>query len=85
MPLSDVLGEEPDRLFSTAVTEQRSRAVTLNLSQPIRNGPWLDELQKVNTVTAYRTFGGEVEALNTPAIPALPLHAVTNSREWSCK
>jgi hypothetical protein len=32
------------------------------------------------SVTAYHSFGGEVEALNTPRYAALPLHAVTNFR-----
>jgi hypothetical protein len=31
-------------------------------------------------VTAYHSFGGEVEALNTPRYAALPFHAVTNFR-----
>jgi hypothetical protein len=32
------------------------------------------------SVTAYHSFGGEVEALNPPRYAALPLHAVTNFR-----
>src|SRR4029077_15048901 len=31
-------------------------------------------------VTAYHSFCGEVEALNTPRYAALPFHAVTNFR-----
>jgi len=32
------------------------------------------------SVTAYHSFGGEVEARTTPRYAALPLHAVTNFR-----
>ena len=32
------------------------------------------------SVTAYHSFGGEVEASNTPTIRRLTLHAVTNFR-----
>jgi hypothetical protein len=37
-------------------------------------------LMTLVSVTAYHSFGGEVEASTPPRYAALPLHAVTNFR-----
>ena len=64
---------------STACTQQRSCAGSQGLGQRVRKRRWLGELGHVK-VWAYHSFGGEVEALNAPAICRLILHAVTSFR-----
>jgi hypothetical protein len=46
--------------------QQRSRTVAQNLSQRVSKTSWLAELKTLVSVTAYHSFGGEVEARNTP-------------------
>jgi hypothetical protein len=54
--------------------EQGTRPAAQNLSERIDESPWLSQLDDLVSVTAYHSFGGEVEASNTPP------HAVTNFR-----
>jgi hypothetical protein len=54
-----------------SVRQQRSRAVAQNFGQRIGKSSWLAELENVSMVTAYHSFAGEVEALNTSTIRRL--------------
>ena len=60
--------------------QQRSRAVAQNLGQRSAKVPGCESWKTLVSVTAYHSFGGEVEASSTPTIRRLTLHAVTNFR-----
>jgi hypothetical protein len=60
--------------------QQSTRAVAQNLGERIVNVPGWVSLMTLVSVTAYHSFGGEVEARTPPRYAALPLHAVTNFR-----
>jgi|SRR6187200_3377777 hypothetical protein len=54
-----------------SLRQQRSRTVAQHLDQRIDKTSWLGKLENVVSVTAYHSFAGEVEALNTPTIRRL--------------
>ena len=77
-PLAAVLGqlvgmdaEQGRNLGLDRLHQQRSRAVEKHLGQRIGKNSWLGELENVSSVTAYHSFGGEVEASSTPTIRRL--------------
>jgi hypothetical protein len=75
--------EQSCNLGLDGLHQQRSRTVAQNLSQRISKTSWLAELETLVSVTAYHSFGGEVEARTPSRYAALPLHAVTNFRPYS--
>ena len=78
-PLATVVGqlvgmhaEQGRNLGFDGLSQQRSRAVAQHLGQRISRSSWLRELEKtLVSVTAYHSFGREVEASSTPTIRRL--------------
>jgi hypothetical protein len=65
--------------LADAGMDTRAPSRKTSVSRSVKVPGWTSWKTLVS-VTAYHSFGGEVEALNTPRYAALPLHAVTNFR-----
>jgi hypothetical protein len=78
--LVGVVAEKACNLGLHSLRQQRSRAIAQNFCQRIAESLWLGNLITLSWVMAYHSFGGEVEASNTPRYAASPRHAVTNFR-----
>jgi hypothetical protein len=59
---------------------QRARALPQNFGDLIVKTSWLNQFDTLSLDTAYRSFGGAVEASSSPRYAALPIRAVTNFR-----
>jgi hypothetical protein len=75
-----LLGEKFRNLGLDRPRQQRTRAATQNFGERIGESPGWASWKTLVSVTAYHSFGGEVEARTPPRYTALPLHAVTNFR-----
>src|SRR4051812_7016974 len=60
--------QEITDLRLNGLCQQGTCPAAQNLGERIREGPWL---RKLENVTVDHSFGGEVEALNTPTIRRL--------------
>jgi hypothetical protein len=69
--LVGMAGEQDCDLGLHRLRQQRSRAVAQNLGQRVRKSSWLASRKTLASVTAYHSFGGEVEASSTPTIRRL--------------
>ena len=52
--------------------QKRPRAIAQNLGQPVAQNSWLNQFITLSLDTAYRSFGGEVEARTPPRYAAFP-------------
>jgi hypothetical protein len=66
-----MLCEKLSNLRFDRLGQQRTRAMAQDLGQAIGKGPWLARLITLLSDTAYHSFIGEVEALNTTTIRRL--------------
>ena len=66
-----MLCEKLSNLRFDRLGQQRTRAIAQDLGQAIGKGPWLGGLITLLSDTAYHSFIGEVEALNTTTIRRL--------------
>jgi len=75
-----MLAEKVCDLGLDRLGQQRTRPSTQDFSELILDVSWLISLMMLSLDTAYRSFGGEVEASSTPRYAAFPIPAVTNFR-----
>jgi hypothetical protein len=84
-PLASVAGklvgmapEKPGHLYWARSARAPLRSTSVSGSESV---PGWESLKTLLSVTAYHSFGGEVEARTPPRYAALPFHAVTNFRQ----
>jgi hypothetical protein len=74
--------QSPGISISTAcASNARTTVRRTSVSESVNVPGWTREKRLV-AVTAYHSFGGEVEALNTPRYATSSVHAVTKFRKW---
>ena len=67
-----MLAEKPGDLGFDRLGQQGTCPVAQIFGQLVVEGSWLNQLDMLSLDTAYRSFGGEVEASSTPTICRLP-------------